>query len=79
MFEKYLNSIEDVQNHLRGCWKHYEENVEYGMDLREALDQAYGTNQGVISVLTTETYNAVFSDEFRKEWEDWRHRMLFGE
>ena len=77
MFDKNLKTIEDIQNKIREIWNHYKENVsEYGMDKRVAMDQAYGAGQGIIYILNEDAYNKVFSDEFRKEWENWRQEML---
>ena len=81
MFREDWKTIEDVQNFIREQWKWYKEctEMEDPMTPEQAVEQVYGVGQGIVSALSYEAYDKAFSQEFRAEWEDWRHNMLFGE
>ena len=79
MFREDLKTVADVQNHIREQWQWYEYQKDMGMTTEQAIDQAYAVGQGIISVLTQNAYDEVFTDEFRAEWESWRAMMMFGE
>lgn len=77
LFREDIQTVADMQRVIRSIWKWYEKcAAERGMNPKQAVEQAYGCQNGIIEVMTYEAYNEVFTDEFRAEWEDWRFKML---
>lgn len=62
---------EELRDKMRQEW---EENAKL-FDTERAINQSYGFNRGISSMITTEEWFQVFTTEFDLEWIDYMGRI----